>query len=51
MPVLHIQLLGHFRLAYGDEPLTAVVHVRQALPGPERFLQTDTQVVQRRPYA
>src|SRR5512136_2507045 len=29
MPVLHIQLLGDFRLTYGDEPLTATVQARQ----------------------
>jgi DNA-binding SARP family transcriptional activator/tetratricopeptide (TPR) repeat protein len=29
MPVLHIQLLGDFRLTYGDKPLKTVVHPRQ----------------------
>jgi DNA-binding SARP family transcriptional activator len=29
MPVLHIQLLGDFRLTYGDEPLSAIVQSRQ----------------------
>jgi DNA-binding SARP family transcriptional activator len=29
MPVLHIQLLGDFRLTYGDQPLTAIVQARR----------------------
>ncbi len=29
MPVLHIQLLGDFRLTYDEEPLTAIVQARQ----------------------
>src|SRR5512136_1691536 len=29
MPVLHIQLLGDFRLTYAEEPLTTVVQARQ----------------------
>jgi DNA-binding SARP family transcriptional activator len=29
MPILRIQLLGDFRLTYGDEPLTDIVQARQ----------------------
>src|SRR5512136_331136 len=29
MPILRIELLGDFRLTYGDEPLAAIVQARQ----------------------